>query len=154
MDNSSTKKKRGRPSKGLSEYGRVSARLTEDQYNALFDYGRNHNIVDKNGLVNPSEVVRMAIERLAYSERVIYTLGPVIKNATRYTQYEVVQMMDKLGEASGIIWGLSKKVIDDNGNICDDNDEDVIYLQDLANDMLETATFLSTLLELKRYSPA
>ena len=98
MDVLSTKKKRGRPSKGLSDYSKVTARLTDEQYNALIDYGRTHIIVDKKGAVNPSEVVRVAIDNLTASvygeqSRESWIDPSALDAANTYDPEEITRMM-------------------------------------------------------------
>ena len=128
MDISSTKKKRGRPSKGLSDYIKVSARLTEEQYDVLVDYGFKHNIVDKKGRVNPSEVVRVAIDSLADVSTIKY--NPPQKSDIKW-------MLDRLGSNILFLRGL----VEDLTEL-----EDREWLSSLADDTYRVYSFLSTLL--------
>ena len=124
MDNMPTKKKRGRPSKGV-DYGKVTARLTEEQYSALIDYGHKHNIVDKNG-VNTSAVIRSMIDN---------QLMTVDGMQARITRHEVERMQDAVGSAILILRELQTE-----------DEEDKVWLLDLADKNLAVYDFLSSLL--------
>ena len=129
MDISSTKKKRGRPSKGLEGDYKVSARLTEEQHHVLIDYGRKHNCVDKKGTVNPSEAVRLIIDNLS-------------------TTIDIPQGKADVEKLNNAIRSIELAAAFIHGCAADDDCDDAlgIHMKRLDRDTQRAYKFLSTLL--------